>query len=89
MQILWDEPKRLANIHKHGFDFASLDMEFFRSAAIKTVRSSRMQAIGEHGNKVVVVIFMAYGSEAISIISMRKANHLERKLVRWQKTRER
>jgi uncharacterized DUF497 family protein len=88
MQILWDEPKRRANLDKHGFDFAALGVEFFQSAVIKTVRLSRMQAIGEHGNKLVVVIFMAYGSEAISVISMRKANHLERKLVRWQKTRD-
>jgi uncharacterized DUF497 family protein len=25
MKILWDEPKRLANIKKHGLDFADLN----------------------------------------------------------------
>jgi len=28
MKIVWDEPKRLANIEKHGLDFAALDDEF-------------------------------------------------------------
>jgi uncharacterized protein len=29
MLIFWDEPKRLANIDKHGFDFAGLDEASF------------------------------------------------------------
>jgi uncharacterized DUF497 family protein len=28
MVILWDEPKRQANIEKHGFDFADLTEDF-------------------------------------------------------------
>jgi uncharacterized protein len=28
MQILWDEPKRLANLDKHGLDFADLNEAF-------------------------------------------------------------
>ncbi len=31
MKIVWDEPKRLADIEKHGLDFAALDEEFFLS----------------------------------------------------------
>jgi uncharacterized DUF497 family protein len=29
MQIVWDEPKRLANLDKHGLDFADLNETFF------------------------------------------------------------
>jgi hypothetical protein len=30
MKIVWDEPKRLTNLAKHGLDFADLDTDFFR-----------------------------------------------------------
>jgi len=26
MKVLWDEPKRLANLDKHGLDFADLSI---------------------------------------------------------------
>jgi uncharacterized DUF497 family protein len=29
MKIVWDEPKRLANLDKHGLDFADLNETFF------------------------------------------------------------
>ncbi len=29
MIFVWGEPKRLANIDKHGFDFADIDEVFF------------------------------------------------------------
>jgi len=29
MKIVWDEPRRLANLDKHGLDFADLDELFF------------------------------------------------------------
>lgn len=35
MKIVWDEPKRLANIEKHGLDFAALDDEFFLTSTIR------------------------------------------------------
>ncbi len=34
MKIVWDESKRLANLDKHGLDFADLDEVFFRLMAI-------------------------------------------------------
>jgi uncharacterized protein len=34
MRILWDEPKRLANLDKHGLDFADLDEAFFDHALV-------------------------------------------------------
>jgi uncharacterized DUF497 family protein len=34
VNILWDEPKRLANLAKHGLDFADLNETFFDSALV-------------------------------------------------------
>jgi uncharacterized DUF497 family protein len=38
MKIVWDEPKRLANIEKHGLDFAVLVDEFFLGSTIRTAK---------------------------------------------------
>jgi uncharacterized DUF497 family protein len=34
MKILWDEPRRLADIKKHGLDFADLNETFFDDALV-------------------------------------------------------
>lgn len=34
MKIVWDEPKRAANLFKHGMDFASLTIEFFETSTV-------------------------------------------------------
>ena len=79
MKIVWDEPKRLANIAKHGMDFAFLTVEFFEAALIEPARQGRHLAIGElDGVAIIAVVFRPLGSEAISVISMRRANQKER-----------
>ena len=80
MKIVWDPPKRLANIAKHGLDFASLTEEFFADARVISARSGRYLAIGEDVNGVVSVVFAILGVEGISVISMRPASPKERKL---------
>lgn len=79
MIIVWDEPKRLANLDKHGIDFADIDEAFFASAMVRPVRSGRFAAIGRLDG-VIVVIFALLGTEGLSIISARPANRIERKL---------
>jgi hypothetical protein len=80
MEILWDEPKREANIAKHHLDFANLDASFFDHALILPSHSKRWRAIGENGLGIIAVVFFALGKEAVSVISMRPANKRERKL---------
>jgi uncharacterized protein (DUF4415 family) len=46
MRIVWDERKRLANIAKHGFDFADLSEAFFIDSAIVAVQHGRYMAVG-------------------------------------------
>jgi uncharacterized DUF497 family protein len=81
MKIVWDEPKRLANLAKHGLDFADLDEAFFEHAIVVPGRIDRMVAVGRHSRGVSVVVFKPMGHEAISIISMRPANAKERDLL--------
>ncbi len=81
MEIVWDEPKRLANLDKHGLDFADLNEAFFDNALVvpSHSKSKRWVAIGVSIHGVVVVIFARLGREGVSIISMRPASKNERK----------
>ena len=81
MKILWDEPKRRANLEKHGLDFADLDETFFENALVVSGnRPRRWRAIGVNVGGVIVVVFARLGREGISIISMRPASKNERDL---------
>lgn len=74
-----DEPKRQMNIAKHGLDSAALTVEFFETAAILPARQGRSLAIGTlNGELVIAVVFRPLGTEALSVVSMRRANHKER-----------
>ena len=81
MIVTWDNAKGLANLDKHGLDFADLELEFFVNSVAAPVRDRRFKAIGSmrHG-RVIVVIFAPLGTESISVISMRPANRKERSL---------
>jgi uncharacterized DUF497 family protein len=80
MKILWDEPKRRANLAKHGLDFADLSETFFDSALVLPAYNKRWAGIGKDIRGVIVVVFAKLGKEAVSIISMRPASKNERKL---------
>ena len=80
MKILWDEPKRLANLDKHGLDFADLDEAFFDSALVLPSHNKRWAGIGKSIRGVIVVVFVKLGKEAVSVISMRPASRNERRL---------
>jgi hypothetical protein len=81
MRIVWDEPKRISNLANHGFDFADLEGAFFESAVIRPSHSGRFRAIGPSAHGLIAVVFAPLGSEAISVISMRRASRNERKLI--------
>lgn len=76
VKIVWDEPKRMANLAKHGFDFADLTVAFFKAATIVTARQGRLAAIGKLPDAVIVIF------EAVSVISRRPASAREARLVR-------
>lgn len=78
MKVTWDEPKRLANLDKHGLDFGAITLDFFMSALVVPVKLGRYKAIGRVGDVTVVAIFAPLGQEALSLISLRRANSKER-----------
>ena len=82
MKIGWGEPKRLANLDKHGMDFADLNEAFFDNALVikSHNKSKRWVAIGVNIRGIIVVVFARLGRAAVSIISMRPASRNERKL---------
>jgi uncharacterized DUF497 family protein len=81
MKIVWDEPKRLANLDKHGLDFADLNESFLDDAVVLPARNKarRWVAIGRVARGVIIVVFARLGREGVSIISMRPASRDERK----------
>lgn len=83
MKIVYDPPKRAANLLKHGLDFADLeDGAFFENAVVIPSYDGRFKAVGWLGNILVIVaVFKPLGMEALSIISMRPANRKERSLL--------
>jgi uncharacterized protein len=58
-------------------NFADLSPEFFADAVVRPVRQDRLQAIGQFGGRLVAVVFAPLGSEAISVVSMRRASRKE------------
>jgi uncharacterized protein len=80
MKLFFDEPKRLANLINRGLDFADLDIDFFAEATVVSAKEDRFKAVGMFHGAVLAVIFKPLGSEALSIISMRRANRKERSI---------
>ena len=78
MRIEWDEPKRLANLDKHGMDFVDLTLAFFDSASAFESRLGRFVATGFFKGRAIVVVYRPLGTEAVSVISMRRASKPER-----------
>ena len=81
MKIVWYEPKRLANIDKHGLDFADLDEAYFVDALIVPgAKKGRFRGVGANTRGIICVVFAKLGREGVSVISMRPASANERKL---------
>lgn len=71
----------MANLDKHGLDFAALDLGFFLSAVVQPSHSRRLLALGTHDGRRIAVLFRPLGQEAISIVSMRPARSDERRVI--------
>ncbi len=78
MRITWDEPKRIANLAKHGLDFASVTLDIFDTAIVQQAKDGRLKAIGYVDGVAVALVFALLGREGISLISLRPASTKER-----------
>jgi uncharacterized DUF497 family protein len=85
MKIVWDASKRLRNLEIHRIDFADARERFaFEDAAIAPTRPgtdgrTRFIAIGPLDGRIVTIVFSSLGTEALSLISVRRASRKERK----------
>ncbi len=82
MRIIWDEPKRISNLAKHGLDFADMT-EFFdlSSAVVLPAKAGRFKLISMlHEAQIVAAVTALVGREALSVISLRPASRKGREL---------
>lgn len=84
MRYQWDEAKRLANLKKHGLDFADAADVFAGPVAVyQDARDGygeqRLIGIGLLSRLVVLIVHVE-SDQAIRIISMRKATRDETNL---------
>jgi len=84
MRFIWHEPKRQANLKKHGMDFADAERGF--AGPTFTFEDDR-EAYGEQRwvtlgllSEKVVVIVHTETEEEIRVISMREADKDEQRL---------
>ena len=81
IMIVWDEPKRQANLGRHGLGFADLDEWFFLDAVTVPAKENRYMAIGRMNDGTIAVVFAVLGTEGVSVIPMRPASRKERSLL--------
>ena len=81
MRFEWDERKRLSNLEKHGLDFLDVSVVFEAAhvEAPSTFRGEeqRFLTTGTFEGRYVTVVY-TIRSEAIRVISFRRARHEER-----------
>jgi uncharacterized DUF497 family protein len=85
VRILWDEPKRQSNLALHRLDFADVGEPFLDEALVVPSYAGlrgepRYRAIGLLEADLVTLIFSPLGTEAISLISLRRASRKERRI---------
>ncbi len=81
MDFTWDDAKRLANIAKHGVDFAAAyDMEWDAALVRADFKHGgsevRLKAILPWGSRLYALVF-TLRTNTCRIISLRKASNLE------------
>lgn len=83
MKVTWDEPKRTINLVKHGLDLADAERFAWNEALIVPSHAGkggrpRFKAIGRLDGDLIALIFSPLGSEAVTIVSLRRASRKER-----------
>jgi hypothetical protein len=89
MEFDWDEPKRVANLEKHGLDFADVATLAWETARVlvddrRDYGEVRYRAVGLYKGRPHFVAFAIRG-EKIRLISFRRANDKEVRLYGQEK----
>ncbi|MCJ2055077.1 BrnT family toxin [Methylobacterium sp. J-048] len=86
MRVVWDEPKRVSNLAKHGLDFADArDRLRFEDSVVVPSHPGpdgrrRFVAIGLLDGRLVTAVLAPLGSEALALVSLRPASRKERRI---------
>lgn len=84
MVILVPEPKRAANLLKHGIDLADFEAGFSWDRYLRLTAhpsaTGRMREVwlGRMAGRIVAAVVSPLGTEALAVISIRPANERER-----------
>jgi uncharacterized protein len=92
MEIVWDDIKRERNLRDHRLDFADAREGFVFAEAVVVGtypgKDGRPRFKAPFDGRLIAIIFSPLGTEAISLISMRRAGRKERRLYeQTEKTR--
>jgi len=84
MNFEWDEAKNRTNIRKHGFNLGDAQQMFLGPLLVRPdlrqdYGEDRWLGIGVANGRIAFVALTSTSSDTIRIISLRKANHAERK----------
>jgi uncharacterized DUF497 family protein len=91
MRFEWDEAKRRANIHRHGFDFEDGEQVFAGETVTElddrfNYGERRFLTLGLLRGTVVAIAYTEV-EEVVRLISLRKASKNEQKIY-WQEVRD-
>ena len=85
MKIEYGEPKRQQNLKEHGLDLADAVNFDWQHAVVRSTypsRTGRLRfiAVGRFGRDLFAIVFSPLGTEAISVVSFRRASRRERRI---------
>jgi uncharacterized DUF497 family protein len=91
MKIRWDERKAVLNREKHGLELVDFSRFEWTTAIFRPTYSSmygghRLRATGILDGDLVTAVLGGLGTEAISLISLRRASRAERR--EYEQSRE-
>lgn len=78
-RVIWDEPKRLRNLEKHGYDFVDLPDDLDEVALVISERDERELALVRVFGRILAVVYAPRGTEAVSVISLWRPSRRERR----------
>ena len=84
MIFVCDPPKRRLNLKTHALDLQDAETcDWTKAVVTPTYEGARgedrFKAVLPFGDQLVTVVFSPLGSEAVSVISMRRASRKERR----------
>jgi uncharacterized DUF497 family protein len=81
MKIVWTNRSDWPILQVMGWILQIWTKFFFESSLIVPAKLGRQIAVGRHRGGIILVVFVALGTEGLSVVSMRPASRRERRLI--------